>query len=114
MNRRAIGCGALAAGVFVLLTGFAVWRASAPAECPTTLPYEPASYRPAGEPTDGPVLSGIEEPLERSGFVSFGFARWEVWVEPGRAPTASGEPLPQRIVLACGDGTFRAYQRGTE
>lgn len=114
MNWRAIGCGTLAAGVFILLGVFAIWRAGAPPGCPPTLPYEPAAYRPAGDPTDQPALAGIEEPLERSGNVSFGFASWEVWVEPGRAPAASGDVLPQRIVLACGDGTYQAYQRGTE
>lgn len=114
MNRRAIGCGALAATVFVLVTGFAVWRAWAPAECPATLPYEPASYLPVDAPADAPRLAGIDEPLERAGQTSFGLATWEVWVEPGRAPEASGEPLPQRIVLGCGDGTYQAYQRGTE
>lgn len=114
MNRRAIGCGALAAGVFVLVGVLAIWRAGAPPGCPTTLPYEPAAYRPAGDVTEDPVLPGVDSPLEQSGFASFGLARWEVWVEPGRAPTASGELLPQRIVLACGDGTYQAYQRGTE
>ena len=113
MNWRIAGCGTLAAAAFVLLAVLSIWRAAAPAECPTTLPYEPAAYRPAGEPTDEPRLEGISEPLERSGTVTFGLASWEVWVEPGRAPSATAEPLPQRIVLACGDGTYRAYQRGT-
>jgi hypothetical protein len=36
-----------------------------------------------------------------------------VWIEAARAPLPTGEPLPQRIVLECGDGTFQAYQRGT-
>ena len=114
MNWRAIGCGTLAAGVFILLGVFAIWRAGAPPGCPTTLPYEPASYRPAGDPADQPTLAGIEEPLEQSGYASFGLARWEVWVEPGRAPAASGDLLPQRNVLACGAGTYQAYHRGTE
>lgn len=113
MNWRLIGCGTLAAATFVLVGIFSIWRA-APAECPSTLPYEPASYRPAGEPTDEPTLDGIDEPLERTGTASFGLASWEVWIEPGRAPTASAEVLPPRIVLDCGDGTFQAYHRGTE
>ena len=114
MNWRLIGCGTLAAAVFVLAAAVGIWRAGAPAECPASLPYEPATYRPAADPVQEPRLDGIVEPLERAGGVSFGMATWEVWVEPGRAPTASGEPLPQRIVLACGDGTYQAYQRGTE
>jgi hypothetical protein len=113
VNWRVIGCGGLAALVFVLVGIFAVNRAFAPAECPPTLPYEPASYQPVGGATDAPRLEGIDEELERAGTTSFGLASWEVWVEPGRAPAASGELLPQRIVLACGDGTFQAYQRGT-
>lgn len=113
MNWRLIGCGTLAAGAFVLVGVFSIWRA-APAECPSTLPYQPASYRPAGEPANEPTLEGIDGPLERTGTASFGLASWEVWTEPGRAPTASGEPLPPRIVLNCGDGTYQAYHRGTE
>jgi hypothetical protein len=113
VNWRAIGCGTLAAAVFVLFGLVSIWRAGDPGECPTSLPYEPASYRPAGEPTDEPTLDGVDRPLERSGTLSFGLASWDVWVEPGRAPAATGEPLPQRIVLDCGDGTFQAYQRGT-
>jgi hypothetical protein len=110
---RVIGCGALAAAVFIIVAAFAVFRAGAPAECPASLPYEPATFRPVGEPTDQPRLEGIVEPLEEAGGITFGLATWRVWVEPGRAPAASAEPLPQRIVLACGDGTFQAYQRGT-
>lgn len=113
MNRRAVGCVTVAAGVFVLVATLAVLRAGAPAECPDTLPYQPASYRPVGDPAAEPTLEGIDEPLAEAGSVNFGLATWKVWVEPGRAPTASGEPLPQRIVLECGDGTFQAYQRGT-
>ena len=113
MNRRAIGCVTVAAGVFVIVATLAVLRAGAPAECPDALPYQPASYRPAGEPMPEPTLDGIDEPLEEAGSVGFGLATWRVWVEPGRAPSASGEPLPQRIVLECGDGMYQAYQRGT-
>ena len=56
----------------------------------------------------------MNEALERAGSASFGLAQWEVYVEPGFAPAASGEPLPQRIVLDCGDGSFQAYHRGIE
>lgn len=113
MNWRVIGCGGLAAAVFVIVAAFAVFRAGAPAECPASLPYEPASFRPVGEPTDEPRLEGIADSLEEEGVITFGLATWRVWVEPERAPVPSGEPLPQRIVLECGDGTFQAYQRGT-
>lgn len=113
MSWRAIGCGTVGAVAFVLIGLIGIWRAGGPAECPTLLPYEPAAYRPAGEPTDEPQLEGIDEELELAGTTSFGLASWEVWVEPGRVPASAQDPLPQRIVLACGDGTFQAYQRGT-
>ena len=111
MNWRAVGCGTLAAAVFISLALFAILRASAPAECPDGLPYEPASYKPVGDPTDAPTLQGVAVELVHSGSASFGLATWPVWVEPGRAPTSSAATLPPRIVLECGDGTFQAYQR---
>jgi hypothetical protein len=114
VSRRAVGCGTLGAIVFVGIGIFGIWRASAPNECPNVLPYRPAPFQPVGSPTVEPTLEGVEVALERAGSASFGLARWEVYVEPGFAPAASGEPLPQRIVLDCGDGTFQAYHRGTE
>jgi hypothetical protein len=114
VNRRAVGCGTIGAVAFVLIGLVGLWRAGGPAECPTLLPYEPTAYRPAGDPTDEPRLEGVGEPLELAGTTSFGLASWDVWVEPGRVPATGRDPLPQRIVLACGDGTYQAYQRGSE
>ena len=113
MNLRSIGCGLLAASVFVLVGVFAILRAGAPAECPDSLPYEPASFAPVGDATSTPHLDGVDQPLVAAGSASFGLASWPVWLEAQRAPLPSGEPLPQRIVLECGDGTYQAYQRGT-
>jgi hypothetical protein len=114
VNRRVFGCGTLGAIVFVGIGLFGIWRASAPVECPERLPYQPAAFEPVGSPVAEPVLDGVEVALERAGSASFGLARWEVYVEPGFAPSASGEPLPQRIVLDCGNGSYQAYHRGAE
>lgn len=114
MNLRVIGCGATATAVFVAVGIFGILRAGAPAECPGQLPHEPTAYQPVGQPTRSPALDGIDEPLQAAGSTSFGLARWALYVEPGFAPEASDDPLPQRIVLDCGDGTFQAYHRGTE
>ena len=111
MNWRAVGCGTLAVAVFTSVALFAILRASAPAECPDGLPYQPTSYAPVGEPTATPMLDGVDEELVNSGSASFGLASWPVWVEPERVPTGSAATLPPRIVLECGDGTFQAYQR---
>ena len=112
MNWRAVGCGTLALAAFLLIGAWGILRATGPANCPGALPYEPASYAPVGAATDGPRLDGVNADLEPAGRVGFGLTSWEVWVEPGMVPAASAEPLPQRIVLECGEG-FQAYQRGT-
>jgi hypothetical protein len=114
VNRRALGCGTLAAAAFILVGVLGISRALTPAECPPLLPYEPASFRPAGDPTAVPTLSGVRDELVLAGRTSFGMAGWDVWVEPGRVPATADDALPQRIVLDCRDGTYQAYQRGTE
>ena len=114
MNGRALGCGTLAAAVFVAVGIFGILRTSAPAECPDLLPYQPANYAPVGAATSEPTLDGVAGPLEPAGSTSFGLARWDVYVEPGFAPASSGAVLPQRMVLECGDGSFQAYQRGVQ
>lgn len=112
MNWRAIGCGSLALAAFLLIGAWGILRATGPADCPDALPYEPASYAPVGEATSEPVLDGVAEELVEAGTIGFGLASWDVYVEADRVPAASGDVLPQRIVLECGDG-FQAYQRGT-
>jgi hypothetical protein len=109
---RAIGCGTLAAGVFVLVGLIAIWRAGPPPGCPAQLVYPDAAFQPDGSPMDGPRLTGVDASLE-PGFRTNagGFTTWTVWVEPGDVPAASGDPLPDRIVLECGDGTFQAFRR---
>jgi hypothetical protein len=113
VNWRALGCGLLAAVVFVAVGIFGISRALTPAECPDQLPYQPSAYRPVGEPMSSPALDGGGE-LVRAGSTSFGLAAWDVWVPEGEVPQASGAALPEHIVLACGDGSYQAYQRGTE
>lgn len=113
MSWRALGCGGLAAAVFVLVAVIAILRADVPPECPASLPYSPAPYRPIADPAAEPRLPGSEAPLELSGSFGFGFARWDLWLEPGGAPSTDDDLLPPRIVLDCGDGTYRAYERGS-
>jgi hypothetical protein len=111
VNWRALGCGTLAVVAFVAIGAFGISRATAPAECPASLPYQPSAYERIGEPASSPRLPADDAALARSGGFSFGLATWDVWVAAGTAP-AAGEPLPERIVLDCGNGTFQAYRRG--
>ena len=79
MSWRAVGCGTLAASVFVAVGLFAILRA---------------------------------EPSPVAGFQTrAGLSTFTVWVDPADAPAASSDPLPDRIALECGDGTFQAYRR---
>ena len=45
---RAIGCGTLAAGVFVLVALIAIWRAGPPPGCPSQLEDPDGAYEPIG------------------------------------------------------------------
>jgi hypothetical protein len=112
VNWRALGCGALAAAVFVLVGLFGIWRAVSPArDCPPEFQTPSGVWRPDGEPTDEPTLPGGSGPLEPGGELGFGLATWELWVVPGTAPTASADPLPDRLVLGCADDSYQAYAR---
>jgi hypothetical protein len=108
---RAIGCGTLAAGIFILVGLIAIWRAGPPAGCPDQLEYPEGPFEPIGSAIPSPSLAGVDAPLEPGFRTTVGFASWTVWVDPADAPTASAAPLPDRMVLECGDGTFQAYRR---
>ena len=113
MNVRALGCAGLAAVVFVVVGLFGIWRAVAPGQdCPPEFQTPDGIWRPVGEATTAAAVPGSDEALEAAGEVGFGLATWELWVVPGTAPAASGDPLPDRLVLACGNESFQAYERG--
>ena len=112
MNWRAIGCGTVAAVLFVLIGLFGIWRALAPTGCPPELPTEAGVWRPIGATSDEPRLPGGDVP-EPAGQIGFGLATWDLWVPEGTAPSASADPLPERVVLRCGENTYQAYERST-
>jgi len=109
---RALGCGGLAVAVFVAVGVFGIWRAVAPAQdCPPEFQTPSGTWRTTGAPTTEPRMPDSAEQLEAAGELGFGLATWQLWVVPGTAPSASGDPLPDRLVLACGDDAFQAYAR---
>jgi hypothetical protein len=111
VSRRAIGCGALAALVFVLVGLVAIWRAGPQPGCPPMLEYTDGAYEPVGSQHDTARLAGVDASLEPGFRTSVGFSSYTVWVAPADVPTASAAPLPDDFVLECGDGTFQAYRR---
>lgn len=111
MNRRSVGCLLLAVAVFVLVGLFGIWRAIAPGGCPPELPTQAGVWRPVGATTSEPRLPASGEALEPAGEIGFGLATWEAWLPPGTAPSASGDALPERLVLKCDGNTYQAYER---
>ena len=112
MSWCAIGCGTLAAGVFVLVGLIAIWRAGPPPGCPSQLEDPAGAYEPIGAALSSPSLEGVDAELQPGFRTRVGLTSWTVWVDPADAPTASSAPLPNLMVLECGDGTFQAYRRG--
>jgi hypothetical protein len=112
VNWRAIGCGTLAAGVFVAVGLFAILRAEPPPGCPTQLTFtDVGAYEPVGSPAAAAVLEGVSASPVPGFQTRAGLSTYTVWVDPADAPTASSDPLPEQIALECGDGTFQAYRR---
>lgn len=114
MNWRAIGCGGLAAAVFVGIGLLGMSLAFSRMEgCPDRLQWGANGYLPVGATTDRPAFADGGEPVEiGSSFI--GLTTRRVYGPPGSVPItslASGMVFeqPQRIVLDCDDGTFQEY-----
>ena len=110
MNRRALGCGIAAAAVFVGIGLLGLWLVTAPPGCPDRLQWEDRAYAAKGGPAPEPSLPE-GEPV-RIGTTFIGMTTRDVYGPPGSEPLASQAVRPEVIVLACGDGTFRAYRSG--
>ena len=112
MSWRAVGCGTVAAGVFVVVGLFAILRAEPPPGCPADLssPMSASTSRSARR-ADAPRIEGVSSSPVPGFQTRAGLSTFTVWVDPADAPAASSDPLPERIALECGDGTFQAYRR---
>jgi hypothetical protein len=111
VNWRAIGCGALAALVFVGIGLLGMSMAFGGLKgCPDSLQWGDRSYLP-----DGPLLSapGFPEgsPVE-IGSTFIGLTTRQVWGPPGSAPSTKASDRPARIVLDCDDGTYQSFRYG--
>jgi hypothetical protein len=109
---RAVGCGTLAAGVFVVVGLLAILRAEPPPGCPAELMFtDVGGYERVGSPSDVPRIEGATASPVAGFQTRAGLSTFTVWVDPADAPAASSDPLPGRIALECGDGTFQSYRR---
>jgi hypothetical protein len=114
VNWRAIGCGGLAAVVFVGIGLLGMSLAFSRLEgCPDRLQWGANGYLPLGATTDQPAFADGGEPVE-IGSTFIGLTTRRVYGPPGSVPItslASGAVFeqPQHIVLDCDDGTFQEY-----
>lgn len=109
MSWRLLGCGLLAAAVFVGLGVWALSLAMGRVGCPTTLYWGDETYVASGEPTATPEV-GEGEPV-RLGVTFVGVLTREVYGPEGSSPSAAGE-RPEQLALDCGDQTFQTYVPG--
>ncbi len=115
MNWRAIGCGLLAATVFVAIGLLGMSMAFSRADgCPERVQWGDAGYLPVGSETTEPAFADGGDPVE-IGSTFVGLTTRRVWGPPGSVPygsIASGSVFekPQQIILECGDRTFQGYR----
>ncbi len=115
MNWRAVGCGALAALLFVGIGLLGMSMAFSKLDgCPDRLQWGAASYLPAGDPARQPTFADGGRPVE-IGSTFIGLTTRRVWGPPGSVPAggslaAADQGRPQQIILDCDDGTFQEYR----
>lgn len=107
MNWRLVGCGLVAAAVFVGLGVWALTLAMGRIGCPSTLYWDDATYRAEGDPTSSPEVGDVE--AVRLGVTFVGVLTRDVYGPDGTSPTAEPSDRPERLALDCGDGTFQTY-----
>jgi hypothetical protein len=110
LNWRAIGCGVVAAAVFVgiglLGMSFAFSRFDG---CPPLLRWADRRYQPSGLPMDAPTFESSGEPVPL-GSTFIGLTTRSVFGPPGSRPSTAAADRPEQIALDCGDGSFQTYR----
>lgn len=109
MNWRAIGCGLLAAAVFVgiglLGMSFAFSRFDG---CPPLVRWADRRYQPSGLPSDAPSFEMPGEPVPL-GSTFIGLTTRAVFGPPGSRQSTAAADRPDQIALDCGDESFQTY-----
>jgi hypothetical protein len=108
VNWRVLGCGALAAAVFIGLGLWSLQLALGRPGCPPTLLWGDRIYSASGEPEESPVV-GSGDP-DKLGTILVGPISRVVYGPSGSAPSPNTEDRPDTIALECGDGTFVTYE----
>lgn len=109
MNLRAIGCIGAGAIVFVAIGLIGLNMAITRTGCPGGLRWEALTYEPAGTPAPSPDLGETAPPVSL-GTTFIGLTTREVYGPAGTSPSSAPSTRPDRLALACGDGTFLTYR----
>jgi len=109
VNRRAIGCGLLAAVVFVAIGLYGMSLAFSRIDgCPTLLQWGDRTYLPVGAAATSPSFAE-GSPVE-IGSTFIGLTTRLVWGPPGSSPSPLAADRPDSIILDCSNGTVQAYR----
>lgn len=108
MNRRAIGCGALAIVVFLAVGLWGMSKAFDRIQgCPDRLQWGDRVYLPAGSARPQPSFAA-GSPVE-IGSTFIGLTTRKVWGPPGSEPSSSAGDRPGLIYLDCDDGSVLLF-----
>lgn len=109
MNWRAIGCGLLAAAVFVAIGLYGMSLAFSRLDgCPNLLQWGDRTYLPNGPVSASP--SFVQGSPVEIGSTFIGLTTRRVWGPPGSSPSPLAADRPDSIILDCDNGTFQAYR----
>jgi hypothetical protein len=108
VNRRAIGCGALAIVAFLAVGLWGMSKAFDRLEgCPDRLQWGDRVYLPAGSARPQPSFA--EGSAVEIGSTFIGLTTRKVWGPPGSEPSSSAGDRPRLIYLDCDDGSVLLF-----
>lgn len=109
MNWRAVGCGVLAAAIFVGIGLLGMSMAFSRFDgCPPLLRWADRRYEPSGPPEDVPSFGVPGEPVPL-GSTFLGLTTGTVFGPPGSSRSTVAADRPNQIALDCGDGSYQTY-----
>jgi hypothetical protein len=109
VNWRAIGCGTIAALVFVGLGIIGLNLASGRVGCPDRIQWRELSYLPSGTPAPTPAFGVAGQPV-KLGSSFIGLTTRDIYGPPGSRPSTQAADRPSSIAMDCADGTFLTYR----
>jgi hypothetical protein len=109
VNWRAIGCGVLAAAIFVGIGLLGMSMAFSRFDgCPPLLRWADRRYEASGSPAEAPRFETPGAPVAL-GSTFLGLTTRAVFGPPGSSRSTAAADRPNQIALDCGDGSYQTY-----